>query len=33
MPRCLGRYLAMNDPQFYDHLAFYNWEVEATNLM
>jgi glycogen(starch) synthase len=26
----LGRYLAMNDPNFYDHLAFYNWEVEAT---
>ncbi len=26
----LGRYLAMNDPKFYDHLAFYNWEVEAT---
>jgi glycogen(starch) synthase len=26
----LGRYLAMNDPQFYEHLAFYNWEVEAT---
>jgi len=25
----LGRYLAMNDPNFYDHLAFYNWEVEA----
>lgn len=25
----LGRYLAMNDPQFYDHLPFYNWEVEA----
>lgn len=25
----LGRYLAMNDPQFYEHLAFYNWEVEA----
>ena len=27
----LGRYLAMNDPQFYDHLAFYNWEKEAIN--
>lgn len=26
----LGRYLAMNDPKFYDHLAFYNWEAEAT---
>ncbi len=26
----LGRYLAMNDPQFYDHLPFYNWEAEAT---
>jgi glycogen(starch) synthase len=26
----LGRYLAMNDPNFYEHLAFYNWEVEAT---
>ncbi len=26
----LGRYLAMNDPQFYEHLAFYNWEAEAT---
>ncbi len=25
----LGRYLAMNDPQFYDHLPFYNWEEEA----
>ena len=25
----LGRYLAMNDPEFYDHLPFYNWEVEA----
>ncbi len=25
----LGRYLAMNDPQFYDHLSFYNWEEEA----
>ena len=25
----LGRYLAMNDPQFYDHLSFYNWEDEA----
>lgn len=26
----LGRYLAMNDPKFYDHLPFYNWEAEAT---
>lgn len=26
----LGRYLAMNDPGFYDHLEFYNWEAEAT---
>lgn len=25
----LGRYLAMNDNQFYDHLPFYNWEQEA----
>jgi glycogen(starch) synthase len=25
----LGRYLAMNDPQFYDHLPFVNWENEA----
>lgn len=25
----LGRYLAMNDPKFYEHLAFYNWEEEA----
>lgn len=25
----LGRYLAMNDSQFYDHLPFYNWETEA----
>ena len=25
----LGRYLAMNDSRFYDHLAFYNWEEEA----
>ena len=25
----LGRYLAMNDPKFYDHLTFYNWEQEA----
>jgi glycogen(starch) synthase len=27
----LGRYLAMNDNRFYDHLAFYNWEKEANN--
>ena len=26
----LGRYLAMNDSEFYDHLPFYNWEDEAT---
>ncbi len=26
----LGRYLAMNDTKFYEHLPFYNWEVEAT---
>jgi glycogen synthase len=25
----LGRYLAMNDSQFYDHLPYYNWETEA----
>ena len=25
----LGRYLAMNDNRFYDHLPFYNWETEA----
>jgi glycogen synthase len=25
----LGRYLAMNDEQFYEHLEFYNWEKEA----
>jgi glycogen synthase len=25
----LGRYLAMNDPNFYDHLPFVNWEHEA----
>ncbi|MEL6634054.1 MAG: glycogen/starch synthase [Bacteroidota bacterium] len=25
----LGRYLAMNDPHFYEHLAFYDWEKEA----
>ena len=27
----LGRYLAMNDPSFYDHLPFLNWEYEADN--
>ena len=27
----LGRYLAMNDRQFYEHLPFYNWETEAKN--
>ncbi|MEQ8925561.1 MAG: glycosyltransferase [Fulvivirga sp.] len=25
----LGRYLAMNDPQFYDHLPFVDWNKEA----
>jgi glycogen(starch) synthase len=25
----LGRYLAMNDLDFYEHLPFYNWEEEA----
>jgi len=25
----LGRYLAMNDNNFYNHLPFYNWESEA----
>lgn len=25
----LGRYLAMNDPNFYDHLSFVDWEKEA----
>lgn len=27
----LGRYLAMNDLHFYDHLPFLNWEDEARN--
>jgi len=27
----LGRYLAMNDAGFYDHLPFYDWEKEAIN--
>ncbi len=27
----LGRYLAMNDPEFYDHLEQYDWEKEATH--
>lgn len=27
----LGRYLAMNDQEFYNHLPFYDWEKEATN--
>ena len=27
----LGRYLAMNDPQFYDHLPFYDWQAEANH--
>jgi len=26
----LGRYLAMNDQNFYSHLPFYNWEQEAS---
>lgn len=25
----LGRYLAMNDPNYYDHLSFVDWEKEA----
>lgn len=25
----LGRYLAMNDTEFYEHLPFYDWEAEA----
>jgi glycogen(starch) synthase len=25
----LGRYLAMNDPQFYDHLPYMDWQKEA----
>ncbi|MDH5610609.1 MAG: glycosyltransferase, partial [Cyclobacteriaceae bacterium] len=27
----LGRYLAMNDPLFYDHLPFLDWQKEATH--
>lgn len=27
----LGRYLAMNDPEFYNHLPFFDWSVEAKN--
>ena len=27
----LGRYLAMNDHDFYSHLPFYDWEKEANN--
>lgn len=27
----LGRYLAQNDDNFYDHLPFYNWQEEARN--
>ncbi len=27
----LGRYLAMNDPEFYNHLPFFNWLDEAIN--
>lgn len=25
----LGRYLAMNDPQFYEHLPFFDWQKES----
>ena len=28
----LGRYLAMNDPEFYNHLPFFDWLQEAKNL-
>lgn len=27
----LGRFLAMNDSEFYDHLPFYDWQKEAAN--
>ncbi len=27
----LGRYLAMNDHEFYEHLPFYDWNAEAKN--
>lgn len=27
----LGRYVAMNDPQFYDHLPFLDWQKEANH--
>jgi len=27
----LGRYIAMNDAFFYDHLPFFDWQKEATN--
>ncbi|MCK5705070.1 MAG: glycosyltransferase, partial [Cyclobacteriaceae bacterium] len=27
----LGRYLAMNDPEFYNHLPFFDWQQEAKN--
>ena len=27
----LGRYLAMNDPHFYEHLAYFDWATEAKN--
>ena len=27
----LGRYLAMNDPGFYEHLPFFNWQQEAVH--
>src|SRR5690606_33797575 len=26
----LGRYLAMNDPEFYNHLPFFDWQKEAS---
>lgn len=28
----LGRYLAMNDPEFYNHLPFFDWLQESKNL-
>lgn len=27
----LGRYIAMNDPHFYDHLPFFDWHKEASH--
>ena len=27
----LGRYLAMNDPEFYNHLPYFDWQIEAQN--